>query len=93
MKCKDCFWCHVIDEKAEQNGTKKGRCHGRAPIATPVVMPVINKFTQEMLPQIVEVTLWPTVGLDCSACGDFKPKLTPQEIRELFGRKDKTISS
>ncbi len=72
-KCKECDWWKLTGDKSNQaNGSEKGRCLGRAPSATAVVMPAVNQFTHEVTPQIIEVTLWPTVGAACDACGDFK---------------------
>ncbi len=87
LTCKDCGWLKLLDAgDGAVNGNKKGRCHARAPIATPVVMPVMNQITSEVTPQIIEVTLWPVVGLDCEACGDFEPVA---KVESCFLRLDR----
>lgn len=71
MKCKDCDWWKLLEEGAPLNGAQKGRCHGRAPTVTAVVMPKVNQIANTVTPQIVEITVWPVTPADCEACGDF----------------------
>lgn len=74
--CKECNWWKLTGKSSPDNGEESGRCHGKPPTAIPVVMPVVvSKLTGEVRPQIVEVTLWPTVPASCEACGDFKPNV------------------
>jgi len=79
--CKDCKWWRKTGESGPNNGVEQGRCHSRPPTAMPVVMPVMkNQITQEIAPQIVEVTLWPTLPASAEACGSFQKAPTkPQE--------------
>ena len=72
MQCKDCGWWKIIEEGAPFNGVEKGRCQGRAPTVTAVVMPQVNQIANTVTPQIVEVTVWPVTPSTCEACGDFK---------------------
>lgn len=74
MKCKDCGWWKLLEKGAPLNGAQKGRCHGRAPTATAVVMPKLNQITNTVTPHIIEVTVWSITGEDCEACGDSKEK-------------------
>lgn len=72
-KCEKCGWWKLIEDKGQSsNGARKGRCHGRAPTASAVVMPQVNQIANTVTPSIVEVTLWPITGAGCEACGDFK---------------------
>ena len=81
-KCRECEWHRQIDQKNQTNGTPQGRCMSKSPSVSAVVMPVINKFSREMTPQIVEVTSWPITICDADACGDFKNSLTQARALE-----------
>ena len=73
MTCEECKdWEPITDGPvlAGNNGIQRGRCHCRAPVATPVVMPQINKITQQLIPQVLELTLW-SITLPDMYCGEF----------------------
>ncbi len=83
-KCRECDWHKQIDQKNQTNGSPQGRCMVRPPSVSAVVMPVIDKFTRQMTPQIVEVTSWPITQCNADACGDFKKVLTLEATKEEF---------
>ena len=62
MTCKECkFWEEIKEEPkiAENNGIVRGYCHRYPPVPTPLAMPVVNKITQQVIPQITEMSIWP----------------------------------
>ena len=72
--CNECgFWGLLEDEVilAQNNGVERGRCHKDAPRATPVIMPTLNRITQQVVPQMLEMTLWP-ITMANMWCGQFK---------------------
>ncbi len=73
MTCKDCkFWKEIETEPeiAVNNGIIRGFCHRFPPVPTPIVMPVVNKITQQVIPQITEMSIWPMTQAD-QCCGEF----------------------
>lgn len=61
MTCKQCkFWEEIKEEPviAGNNGIIQGACHRYPPVPTPVVMPVMNNITQQVIPQITEISIW-----------------------------------
>ncbi len=72
--CKECNWWKSTGDSGSGNGAEQGRCHGRAPTVTAVVMPVVHQISGEVTPQILEVTVWPVTGASCEGCGDFRIK-------------------
>ena len=83
-KCSECGWHKQIDQKNQTNGSPQGKCLAKSPSVSAVVMPVVNKFSREVTPQIIEVTSWPTTQCNADACGDFEPGLTLKTTKEEF---------
>lgn len=84
MKCKDCGWWKPMNDG--NDGARMGRCRGRAPSVTVVVVPKVNQIANTVIPQLTEVTAWPTTPADCEACGDFKTCLkVPERLRAKDG--------
>lgn len=72
--CKRCNWWEPIKEPvvlAENNGLERGRCHCKPPVATPIMIPQVNKITQQVTPQVIESTIWP-ITTSVMWCGEFK---------------------
>lgn len=68
MKCKDCGWWTRIDKQG-------GFCRGRSPGVAAIIVPVINQISQQVTPQISELTIFPRTVEDSEHCGDFVPIL------------------
>ena len=84
-KCGECrFWEEIIPKTAQEitdkitegKGVREGVCRKNPPRSTGGFMPSFNKITQEVVPQLIEITTWPVTKAD-KWCGEFK------EIREL----------
>ncbi len=89
-KCKDCDWWKLIEDKSGQlNGGVKGRCRGRAPTVTAVVMPVMHQIIGKVTPQILEVTVWPITGAVNEACGDFRDSIIRSDAEVQAARQAK----
>lgn len=86
LHCEDCRWWTLITEQgATINDTARGRCRGRAPIGTAVVMPVVNKIANTVTPQLIEVTVRSVTGANWEACGDFKAIVELAEAKLKMG--------
>lgn len=84
LTCKDCdFWEIIEDDPvlAENNNKERGRCHKKPPVATPIVMPTLNALRQ-MVPQVIETTLWP-ITLPDMWCG------AAVKAKVLVGKEEK----
>lgn len=72
MTCKECkFWEPIVDEPmlAENNGISRGTCHRLPPTVTTLIVPEVNKITQQMIPQIIDRTAFP-VTMEDAWCGE-----------------------
>jgi len=82
MTCKDCkFWepAKGAPVLAENNAKEQGVCHCEPPKATPVVMPEVNKITGQVIPRIVEFTVWP-ITFSEGWCGKFEKAEVVEEV-------------
>lgn len=70
-KCSNCGWWRPETKKEPGNGEPQGRCKAGAPQITAVVMPVVNRISREVTPQIIEVTCWPLTIGETEACGSY----------------------
>ncbi len=62
LTCKECkFWKEIEGEPelAINSGKVRGYCYWLPPVPTPLVMPVVHKITQQVIPQITEMSIWP----------------------------------
>lgn len=67
LKCKNCdFWVPIeqVPVLAENNGATQGHCHCLPPMVTTLVVPEVNKITQQMVPHLIDRTSWPITTSD-----------------------------
>ncbi len=71
--CGQCdFWEEVDPDKADKE-VREGVCCKNPPNSTGCFMPSFNKITQQVTPQLIEITSWP-VTKSTKGCGGFEPK-------------------
>lgn len=63
MKCKDCKWWEEKEgDKPNDDGLAWGCCHYNPPVATGSFLPSVNQFTNKVMPQLMETTIWARVS-------------------------------
>ena len=82
MKCENCrFWLRK-EEAKPMNGLFKGICVRYPPKGSSSFLPVANRITNTVKPQLFETTTWPTTN-NAQWCGEFREaKLLTEEIND-----------
>lgn len=72
--CDNCkYW---EEKKANNDKVVQGFCHFNPPAGTGCFVPKVNKFSGEVVPQLMEMTVWALTNA-VSWCGKFEEKVKP----------------
>lgn len=78
--CRDCIYWEEM--KQVPGKVLEGICCKNPPNSTGCFMPAVDLITQQVKPQLIEITTWP-VTKATKWCGEFKAKQEPLKVEDV----------